>query len=252
MSLLPGALCGLAVLLGSAPPRLVVARRRVRGGLPLLCAVVGAGVVLAGVPVAVAGIGGGVLLALVRELARRRRRIEAAERSEQVLAVCDGLAADLRAGSAPVLALRVAAGDWDEFRPVADAATLGADVPEALRSLAGRPGAGSLRLVAAAWIVAHRSGAGLADAVGLAARTIREDRATARVVQTELASARATARLLAVLPVGVLLIGRGAGGDPIGFLLGTTPGLVCLGSGLLLSWAGLQWLERIADGITDR
>jgi tight adherence protein B len=58
--------------------------------------------------------------------------------------------------------------------------------------------------------------------------------------------------MLAVLPVGVLLLGAGVGGDPIGFLTGTTPGLVCLALGLALSFSGLLWLERIADRVLRR
>jgi tight adherence protein B len=71
-------------------------------------------------------------------------------------------------------------------------------------------------------------------------------------VAAELAAAHATARMLAVLPIGVLLLGSGIGGDPVGFLLGSTAGLVCLALGLGLSFAGLTWLERIADGVLGR
>jgi len=195
----------------------------------------------------VLAVGGG--LATLRQVRRRRAGLVESRRGEAVLALCESLAAELEAGSAPAAALTSAVAEWTEFRGLADAVRLGADVPGAMRSLADLPGADQLRLVAAAWVVAHRSGAGLAAAVGLAARTIREDRAAAQVVATELASANATARLLAVLPVGVLLIGRGTGGDPAGFLLGTTPGLVCLGTGLGLAFAGLVWMQRIADGI---
>ena len=81
---------------------------------------------------------------------------------------------------------------------------------------------------------------------------VRADRATARVVATELASAQATARLLAVLPLAVLLLGNGLGGDPVGFLLGTPAGLVCLAAGLSLEYAGLVWLGRIADRVSGR
>jgi len=62
----------------------------------------------------------------------------------------------------------------------------------------------------------------------------------------------ATARLLAVLPLGVLLLGSGLGGDPIGFLLGTTPGLVCLCAGVALEYLGLRWLARIGDRVLGR
>lgn len=193
-----------------------------------------------------------VVVAAGRELERRRRSAAADRRAEQVLALCDGLAADLLAGQPPATALDAAAAEWSELVPVASAARLGADVPSAFRTLAVQPGAGQLRVVAAAWQVAHRSGAGLARALELAADNLRADRATARVVASELVAAEATARLLAVLPVGVLLLGSGLGGDPVGFLVGTTPGLVCLVVGLGLAQVGMLWLARIGDQVTGR
>lgn len=251
MSPIVGALVsGLAVLLLLAPVRAEIDLRFLQvaasgcGAAVLVWVGVGGSlrVPLAGIVVAVGW-------ASLRHLRHRRARAAAQERATAVVELCEGLAADLRAGQPPLSALRAAAWEWPEFALVADAGRLGGDVAAALRRLAERPGAHGLNAVAAAWVVAHRSGAGLADAVALAARAGREDRATARVVETELASARATARLLAVLPLGVLLIGRGSGGDPFGFLLGSVPGLVCLGAGLLLTWAGLTWLERIARSV---
>jgi tight adherence protein B len=187
-----------------------------------------------------------------RELRRRRRIVEADRRADQVLATCEALASDLRAGQPPVTALDAAAADWSELAPVARAAELGADVAAALRVLAERTGASQMRIVAAAWQVGHRSGAGLADTLSMAAERLRADRATARVVATEMAAANATARMLAALPVAVLLLGSGLGGDPAGFLLHTSPGLVCLGAGLALEYAGLCWLARIADEAAGR
>ncbi|MGY2877162.1 tight adherence protein B [Marmoricola sp. URHA0025 HA25] len=205
----------------------------------------GSRVVLGLVAVAVVGAG-------ARELTRRRRVADAERRAEHVLTMCEGLASDLRAGQPPVTALAAAAEDWPELAPVAVAAGLGADVPDALRRLGARPGAGQLRIVAAAWQVAHRSGAGLAAALTMAAQRLRDDRATARVLSTEMAAAQATARLLAVLPLAVLALGSGLGGSPVGFLLDSTPGLVCLCTGLALEYAGLVWLARIADRVLGR
>lgn len=196
-----------------------------------------------------AGIVGVGVWAGYRQLQSKRARAQAERRAVDVIDTCEGLVADLHAGQPPLTALQAAAGHWSEFRPVADAGRLGGDVAEALRQLALSPGARGLNSVAAAWVIAHRSGAGLADAVDLAAQAIREERSIARVVDIEMSSARATARLLAALPLGVLLIGRGTGGDPFGFLVGTTAGLICLGCGLSLSWAGLAWLERIARSV---
>ena len=195
----------------------------------------------------------GLLLGgIVRLLRRRRTAREAERRADQVLAVCDALASDLMAGQPPLSSLERAATEWPELAPVAVAGQMGADVPGVLRELARRPGAGQLRAVAATWQVSQDTGAGLAAAVDQTAATIRSERRTARLVAAELAAAHATARMLAVLPVGVLLLGAGVGGDPIGFLTRTTPGLVCLALGLLLSFTGLLWLERIADRVLRR
>lgn len=246
-----------AFLLVHGPVRLVAPRvapaPRVAWSI---AGVVGGGVaivvLLDGRALVLGALGLAVVAAVSREVVRRRRAAEVARRAEQVLAACDGLAAELRAGQPPGAALAAAADDWPELAGVVAAAELGADVPVALRALAERPGAAQARVMAAAWQVAHRTGAGLASALAAAADQLRVERATARVVATELAAAQATARLLAVMPLGVLLLGGGLGGDPFGFLLGTTPGLVCLGLGLALEYAGMLWLARIGDRVLGR
>jgi tight adherence protein B len=192
------------------------------------------------------------VLGIGRVVQRRRAARLAEERSDRVLAVCEGMASDLSAGQPPVASLDRAAIEWPEFAPVAAASHMGADVPTALRVLARRPGARQLRTLAATWQVAHDTGSGLAGAITQAAEAIRSDRRTARLVAAELAAAHATARMLAALPVGVLLLGAGIGGDPVGFLTGSVAGLVCLALGLALSFAGLLWLERIADRVLRR
>lgn len=193
------------------------------------------------------------VVAGVGRLVHRQRSTRAADRRrDQVLVVCDAVASDLAAGQPPLLSLDRAATEWTDFLPVAVAGRMGADVPTALRDLSTRPGAGQLRTLAATWQVAHDTGSGLADAIGQAAAAIRANRRTARLVAAELAAAYATARLLAVLPLGVLLLGSGIGGDPVGFLTGSTAGLVCLTLGIGLSFGGLLWLERIADRVLRR
>ena len=182
-----------------------------------------------------------------RSWGRRRRRQRAAD-TAAVLEVCDLLAAELTVGRPPGAALRAAGQQWPPLGPVVEAFHLGADVPAALRSLAcARPGAADLRLVAAAWQVAHHSGHGLATALARTSRGIRARRRTRRLVDSELASARATARLVALLPLAVLLMGSGAGSDPWRFLLTTPVGLACLSAGLGLIGLGLWWIERLAD-----
>ncbi|QZY29378.1 type II secretion system F family protein [Nocardioides coralli] len=213
----------------------------------LACVVAGAGVVVVGPAVLAVVVVAWAGRSLVRTRARRR---EAAVTADRVLEACELLAADVAAGQPPSRSLTAAAAAWPALGPVARAVALGGDVPTALREVASRPGAAELRLVAAAWAVSHRTGAGLADALTRVAASLRADRATRRVVAGELASARATARLMAGLPLLVLLLGAGGARSPWGFLLGTTPGVLCLLAGLGLGATGLWWIERIADGVT--
>ena len=182
-----------------------------------------------------------------RSLWRRRAETAAAEETaRRMLEACDLIAGELAAGRTGEAALAEAANAWPAVRAVADTCRLGGDVPEALRSLARTPGADGLRLLAGAWVVSHRTGAGLAASTRRVADAVRLDQATRRVVRGELASARATARLVAVLPVVALLMGSGAGADPWTFLLGTPLGLACLAGGLTMGFAGLWWIELIA------
>lgn len=176
------------------------------------------------------------------------RRRGTASTQAAVLEVCDLLAADLAAGRPPGAALSAASERWPPLVAAVEAARLGADVPDALRRLAGEQrGAADLLWVAGAWQVAEDSGHGLAAALERTGRGLRSRRRTRRLVDSELASARATARLVACLPLAVLLMGSGAGSDPWSFLLTTAVGLACLVLGVGLLGLGLWWIERLAE-----
>ena len=246
MTVLAALAAALAVLLLVRSPQRLAAPRPPRSALVAAPVVLAAGLLAPRVGALVLVLAGAALggLALWR---RRRRRREAARVAGQVLETCELLAGELAAGRPPGAALDRAATAWPALGPVAEAFRVGADVPEALRALGRRlPGAGDLRVVAAAWQVAHRTGQGLASAVDRVADGLRSAAATRRLVEGELASARATARLVAGLPVLALAMGSGAGGDPWGFLLRTPGGLACLAGGLACGLAGLWWIEAIA------
>jgi tight adherence protein B len=191
----------------------------------------------------------GVLAAAGLLVRRRRSRHAARLVAERVLETCELLAAELASGQPPGPSLGRAALSWPPLRPVAEADELGGDVPDALRRVATLPGAGDLRLVAAAWAVSSRSGQGLADSVRRCAQGLRNAHRAQRIVEGELASARATARLVGALPALALLMGSGAGGSPLAFLLGHPLGLACLAGGLLFGFAGLWWIEVIAGDV---
>jgi tight adherence protein B len=250
LPLLAGTAAGGAALLALRPRVALPARRSRRWwvGLPVLgvATLVGVGsrVPAALLLLAVAAAAGGRAV-----LDLRKRRAAASAAAERVLETCELVSAELVAGQSPVVALQRAAAEWPDLAPVAEAAGLGGDPAAALTDLARTPGAADLRLVAAAWTVAHRTGGGLADALDRVAATIRDRRATSRVVASELASARATARLVAALPLAMLVLGGGHGSGAWDFLLGHPVGLACLAAGIALGLAGLWWIERIADGV---
>lgn len=184
-----------------------------------------------------------------RVVPRPGRRREVAADQAAVLEVCDLLAAELAAGRPPGAALAAASERWPPLLAAVEAVRLGADVPDALRLLASeRRGAADLWWVAGAWQVAQDSGHGLAAALERTSAGLRARRRTRRLVDSELASARATARLVACLPLAVLVMGSGAGSDPWTFLLTTLVGWICLAGGLGLIGLGLWWIERLADG----
>lgn len=184
-------------------------------------------------------------------LQSRHRRIADA-RQAKVVEVCEALLGELRAGQPLVTCLEHCVSVWTEFEPVVAAGRLGADVPSALRSLSRAPGAAGLAEAAAAWQVSQGSGTGLALALGEVAASARQAEATRHLVRSELSSAQATARLVALLPVAALAMGTGVGADPWHILLDTPLGLACLATGLALAYAGLAWIDRIAATVVRR
>jgi tight adherence protein B len=179
-------------------------------------------------------------------LRRARTRKVAERRRASIVEVCEALVGELRAGQPLVASLERCVEVWPEFEPVVAAGRLGADVPGALRRLALLPGAEGLREVASAWQVSERSGSGLSSALGQVAGSARARQSTRHLVSSELASAQATARLVAVLPLAVLAMSSGIGGHPWHFLLATPIGLGCLAVGAASAFFGLWWIDRIA------
>ncbi len=189
-------------------------------------------------------------LAGAGEMVRRARQVRVAERRQGlVVEVCEALVGELRAGQPLVWSLEHCVEVWPEVEPALAAARLGADVPTALRRLARLPGAEAMDQVAAAWQVSHSSGAGLAGVLTQVSASARAVESTRHLIKGELASAQATARLVAALPLASLAMSAGIGGRPWQFLLDTWPGLACLALGCAAAFAGLVWMDKIATAV---
>lgn len=194
------------------------------------------------------GVASWVGLVLVRRLVdgwrgRRSRRV----RQRLVIAVCDGLSAELRGGLPASTAVRRACADEADLSPVVAAALLGGDVAGAFKTCADLPGAEGLHAVAAAWEVAGSSGAALAGVLERVGHGLRSDDEARSEVRAALGPPRATAKMLAVLPLFGLALGGSIGADPVHFLLATPWGLGCLACGVVLALLGVWWVDRLAS-----
>lgn len=217
-------LVGVAVWVRTGPPLGSVARRhQPRPGQP--------------------GGSGGWAAAAVRRL----REALPPRAQPAVAELLGALVAELRAGQPTRNALVIAStGLSPPPCPRARrAAELGGDVAAALREDARVPGSGVLRGLAACWEVAEHSGAGLADAVARLAEGHRAARRADEQLAAEVAAVRASARVLALLPVLGLLLGQWIGARPLAWLGGTWPGRIALLVGLGLQALGLAWLHRL-------
>lgn len=182
----------------------------------------------------------------VSQRRKSHHRAQATKKRTQIIEACDLLAADLSAGRPPQEALEGAAEACPDLRPAAAAARLGGDVPAVLHLAAESPGAESLKPLAAAWQVSDHSGAALATIIARLATSLRADDSLTRQRTTNLAAAKSTARLLAVLPLFATLLGYALGANPLAFLTTTLPGTACLVAGTALSLTGLHWTNRLA------
>ncbi|MDG4833863.1 hypothetical protein O7627_31810 [Solwaraspora sp. WMMD1047] len=214
---------------------------RSRRAVALLCAGVLAGVpgLIVGGPVAAFVAASYGALAVRAGLRRRAAERLAAGRRQRLDGLC-ALAADLRAGQ-PVPAV-LAGPSTRSVAAAADAA--GSAV---YRSLDARPGSDRIDdLTRAAVRLAERTGAPLAD---LLERIEADGRTTDRglaAAAAQAAGARATAWLLAGLPLGGIALGYGIGVDPMRVLLHTPVGAACAVSAVVLQVAGLAWADRLA------
>lgn len=178
----------------------------------------------------------------------RRRRNAAAHRAA-VIELCDGFAAELSAGRPPGTALIHAAmvlPALPGLPAVIDAARHGDDVPAALSRAATADGCAGLRVLAGCWRIGVDRGGTLVSVIEGVAEALRDEQSHREDIALQLAGPRATARLLAGLPLLGMGMAAALGARPLSFLFGTVPGALCLVLGLGLDGLGLWWTARLA------
>jgi tight adherence protein B len=166
----------------------------------------------------------------------------------------DVLVGELRVGAHPVSAFQVAAAEADDtiaasFRAVAARAQLGADVSAGLFSVAAvaaRPA--HWQRLAVCWDLAQTHGLAMATLMRAAQRDIVERARFHSQVTSGMAGARATAALLAGLPLVGIAMGELLGARPIRFLMSGGAGSWFLLIGVSLVCCGLMWADRITSG----
>lgn len=235
------------VAAGLSVPRRRAVPSRLRG--VAMCA---AGAVAAAVvPVAVALAAAVVIATLLMRRRRHAVRRRAEQESRALEAALEILVGELRAGAHPVAAFDVAAEEASgtvagSLRAVAARAVLGADVAAGLRSAAAasaRPAC--WERLAVCWHLAQTHGLTMATLVRAAQRDIVERARFDATVTAGMAGARATAAVLAGLPLVGVALGELLGAHPLHFLVSGGAGGWLLLVGTSLACCGLLWSDRI-------
>ena len=184
---------------------------------------------------------------------RRRMLLRRKQEADALQAALGVLVGELRVGAHPVSAFTTAAGEVsgpvaEGMRTVAARGRLGADVAAGLDDIA-RSSALPVHWerLAVCWRLAEGHGLAIATLMRTAQQDIVERERFSTRVHAGMAGARATAVVLAALPVVGIGLGQLIGADPVSFLWGGGGWLLVIG--VLLSCVGLLWSDRIAAGV---
>lgn len=198
-----------------------------------------------------------VLGATVRSRHRGRRAARRGEsQARAALTGLDVMVAELQVGAGPAAACAVAAEEigneegaataavGDVFRRAAATARLGGSISAAFADADNA----SLRRVARVAELTDRYGLEVAALLDSLRRDLTGRLRFETHVRSSLAGARATATVLAALPIPGVALGQLMGAQPLAALFGTQWGGILLLVGVTLGCAGLLW----SDAITER
>ncbi|WHU46269.1 type II secretion system protein F [Gordonia sp. L191] len=196
--------------------------------------------------------------------AHRRRTTEQVDaRRDDLLTALSLMIAELSVGAPPAHACAAAAAEMTAMAGAGGEGVTGQtdSVPAALSMLAGRAELGggilidsaathgddeSWQRIAVAWQTSETHGLPLADLLGSVRSDLLARKAFVERTRAGMAGPRATATVLAGLPVLGIALGQATGAQPLSTLLGGGLGgiLLIVGTGLVAG--GLLWADRIA------
>ncbi|MBM7368124.1 type II secretion system F family protein [Gordonia hydrophobica] len=188
-------------------------------------------------------------------VARQRRRARIAAAAERdvgdVIAALAVMGAELSVGAPVVQACRVAAA---ELVSAGGGGPVGAELSRlaARAELGGDPGAALseaqvVRRLAEAWATSLQHGLPIGDMLAALRSDLVARQDFAARTRAGLAGPRATAGVLAGLPLLGILLGEAMGAGPVGVLLNSSLGGILLVIGTGLSVGGVLWAGRITD-----
>ncbi|NMO03187.1 type II secretion system protein F [Gordonia sp. TBRC 11910] len=254
---------GALVLLWWPPPRErhrvvdlsgeELARRRPRW-TPVAAVVVLGGGLLLDPSVAVSAAIVAVLGIWLQRRSSRRERLH--RETTDLLSALSAITAELSIGTPPPAAFALAGAELAErdstvsetMRTMASRAALGG-APRAESSAVGGPIDPQWRRITLAWEIAHESGVPIKDLLESVRSDLAARRGFAARTDAGLAGPRATAAVLALLPILGIGLGQALGAHPIAILAGGGMGGVLLVVGTALGAGGLWWSLRIADHV---
>ena len=126
-----------------------------------------------------------------------------------------------------------------------EALNINGDVATALEADAQRANLEVLADVALIYRVCARTGAPMTDSLMRLIHSVRDQQRRQRTLAQETASTKATAVVLAALPILGILMGLGLGLNPLTWFLHTTLGALCLVTGVGLEVLGWLWVRLL-------
>lgn len=200
---------------------------------------------------ALAGIVGFVAGVAAPSITLRRRIASRSERAAaQMPEVIASLAAPVRAGASLPQAFAAAAEEAEP--PLADALARttrdldnGVPIDQAVERFVARCAIPEAVLIGRALRVARHAGGELARVLDEVTETLRDRERLARELRAATAQGRASAMIVAALPVVFLLLMSAGAGDQAHLLFGEPIGWLLLGVGGGLETAGIFWIRRV-------